>query len=290
LRYVLGLDPIGEEAHKAYEGIVRQVLRSGTKISLRIRSYRPAKREYLREQSLLVREEQVLDSIPERVKALRECLAVFRQELPIDRAFLSPKALEELPSRELIAGADQVLERLNHDMAQVARQLAKALKRADEGIDKIRSGWGARKHKVEAAYNKILRELQKSAVDGEEFMRLRREIERLRPLRERLPILARLKKESVERRRVLLAEWEEVKAEEFRLMHRAAKVVNTKLSDHVHVEVTVAGNREPLVSLLKEKIGGRLAEAIEKMVRTLASNSNGTMYTPILLRKKCQLS
>ena len=46
LRYVLGLDPIGEEADKAHKGIVRQVLRSGTKISLLVRCYRPARREY----------------------------------------------------------------------------------------------------------------------------------------------------------------------------------------------------------------------------------------------------
>ena len=381
LRHVLGLDPIGEEAHKAYEGIVRQVLQSGTKISLRVRSHRPAKREYLiertipnppvvrdengqlsnlrpqdilprvevygqheiseltksrekltrllerfverdqsldrrkaslgrelqqtkqaimdvrselqqiderlstlpgleetlkrfqeagleerlREQSLLVREEQVLDSIPERVKALRECLEVLQQELPIDRVFLSPKALAELPNREIIAGADEVLENLSHDLEQVARQLEEALKRTDEGIDGIRSRWGKRKHEVDTTYNKILRELQKSAVDGEEFMRLRREIESLRPLRERRPLLKRLEKESVERRRGLLAEWEDVKAEEFRLVNRAARIVNSKLSGSVHVEVTAAGNRDPLVDLLKEEIGGRLAEAIERI-------------------------
>ncbi len=381
LRCVLGLEPSGEEARKAYRGIVHQVLRSGTKISIRVRSYRPAKQEYLiertipnpsvvrdesgqisnllpqdilprvevygqheiaeltksgaeltrllyrfvehdaslerrktdlrrelqktrqaildvrselqqinerlltlpsleemlerfreagledrlREQSLLVREERVIDSIPERVKALRECLEVFRQELPIDRAFLSPKALEELPNREVIAGADKVLEHLSHDIEQVARQFAEALKRADEGIDGIRNRWSERKDEVEATYNKILRELNKSAVDGEEFMRLRREIESLRPLRERLPLLERLEKESVERRRTLLAEWEDVKAEEFRLVNRAARAVNTKLSGSVHVEVTAAGNREPLLNLLKEKIDGRLSEAIERL-------------------------
>ena len=47
LRYVLGLDPIGEEAQKSHQGIVRQVLRSGTKISLVVRCYRPAESEYL---------------------------------------------------------------------------------------------------------------------------------------------------------------------------------------------------------------------------------------------------
>ena len=63
-----------------------------------------------------------------------------------------------------------------------------------------------RKRDVEASYHKILRELQKSAVDGEEFIRLRREIERLRPLRERRPLLRRVEDEHRQRRRALLAE------------------------------------------------------------------------------------
>jgi hypothetical protein len=34
LRYVLGLDPLGDDARKAHEGVIRYLLRSGTKISL----------------------------------------------------------------------------------------------------------------------------------------------------------------------------------------------------------------------------------------------------------------
>jgi chromosome segregation ATPase len=34
LRYVLGLEPLGDEARRLREGIVRNVLQSGTKISL----------------------------------------------------------------------------------------------------------------------------------------------------------------------------------------------------------------------------------------------------------------
>ncbi|MDW8470216.1 MAG: ATP-binding protein [Burkholderiales bacterium] len=41
LRYVRGLEPLGEDARKAHEGIVRNVLRNGTKISLLVRSHRP---------------------------------------------------------------------------------------------------------------------------------------------------------------------------------------------------------------------------------------------------------
>ena len=204
LRYLLELEPVGEEARKAHQGLVRQVLRSGTKVSLRVRSFRPGKQEYqvertvpnppvvrdengqisnllpsdilprveiygqheiselarspekltslltrfvsrdealdkrkasvrrsldqirtslgdvrseiqqidermsalpgleetlkrfqdagledrLREQSLLVREERVLNSIPKRMRSFRECLKTIRGELPIDRRLL----------------------------------------------------------------------------------------------------------------------------------------------------------------------------------------------------------
>ena len=383
LRYVLGLDPIGKDAQKAHEGIVSQVLRSGTKISLQARSYRPAQREYLiertvpnppvvrdengqisnllpedilpsveiygqheiseltrnrekltrlldrfvehdqslarrktdvrrdlektrrsildvraelsqiedrlaklpgleetlerfqeagleerlRERSLLVREERVLDSISERLEPLCECLKSLSQEIPIDRLFLSPKALEDLPGKEILTDANKVLERLSNDLGQVASLFEKALKRADEGIDGIRSRWDERKREVQTDYEKILRELQKSAVDGEEFIRLRSEIEGLRPLRERRSLLRRLEKEHLTHRRELLAEWEDLKAEEFRFLDRAARTVGKKLRDRVQVEVTAAGDREPLLQLLRDEIGGRLSEAIDTLAR-----------------------
>ena len=385
LRYVLGLESIGEEARKAHEGMVSKVLRAGTKISLHVRSHHPSKRDYriertvpnplivrddsgqissllpedvlprveiygqheiselarspekrtlllkrfvqhdeslvrrktsvrrdleqtrksvidvrtelqhiddqlamlpsleetlvryqeagledrLQERSLLVREERILDSIPERVLMFRECLETLRQGLPIDRVFLSARALEDLPGKTILADADPVLERLSNDLEQVANLLEEALERADQGIENIRGRWGERKSSVEAEYQKILRELQKSAVDGEEFIRLRGQIEGLRPLRERRTLLERLEKEHSDRRLALLVEWEEVKAIEFRLLDRAAKNVSRNLRDRVSVEVTSAGNRGPLYETLRSEIGGRLSEAVEQLARSL---------------------
>ena len=381
LRYALNLEPIGEEARKAHEGIVREVLQGGTKVSLRVCCYRPARLEYLiertvanppvvrdgsgqvsnllpegilphvevygqheiseltrsrerltrlldrfverdpslpgrkadvlrelkntrraildvraeldqieerlaalpgleetlerfreagleerlHERSLLVREERVLDSVPERMGAFREFLETLQGELPIDRVFLSAKALDELPGKDILTGADEVLERLSNDLEQVARQIGEALKQADEGVAGVRSRWNERKRDVQAAYEKILRELQRSAVDGEEFIRLRGEIEALRPLRERRTLLRRLENEHLTLRRSLLVDWEDVKAEEFRHLDRAAQEVSRKLKGRVKVEVTMAGNREPLFDMLKEEIGGRLSEAIEAL-------------------------
>ena len=129
----------------------------------------------------------------------------------------------------------------------------------------VRTLWESRKQEVQAAYEKILRELQKSRVDGEEFIRLRRQIEALRPLRESQASLRRVEKEQSDRRRGLLADWEDLKGEAFRHLDRAARKVNRQLRDRVQIEVTVAGDREPLFKILRDDVGGRLAEAIETL-------------------------
>lgn len=381
IRAVLGLDPIGEEARKAHEGIVRHVLRGGTKISLRVRVHRPAPQEYtiertlpnppivkdhlgevsnlaphdvlprievygqheiseltksrekltrlldrfvepeeaasrrksefrrelegsrraildrrhelaqieerlaglpgleetlkqyqaagleerLKEQSFLVREEQLLGAIPDRLAVFRQCYEALRQGVPSDRAFISAKAVEDLPGKDVLTRLNPIFEELDRDLADVLTALQAALERADRGVDEVRAAWNVRKREVQAGYERILRELQKSRVDGEEFIRLRRRIEELRPLRERQRATQRMEKDLSERRRKQLAEWEDFKADALRRLDRAAKNVNKRLLGRVQVEVTAAGDREPLFEVLRKDVGGRLSEAIDSL-------------------------
>ncbi|MEA1992313.1 MAG: AAA family ATPase [Thermodesulfobacteriota bacterium] len=383
IRYVLGLEPLGEEALKAHGGIVRQVLRSGTKISMLVRSYHPDKRNYLiertipnppvvkdetgnvlnltpadvipqtevygqheiseltksreklthlldrfverdtdiskrksgvrrqlersrsrllethgellqieerlatlpaieetlrrfqdagleeklKEQSLLVREERVLKTSEERIAPFKELLDQLEEALPIDRAFISPKALESLPGKEILGDTNDILGQLTKDMNSIVVEIKNAIGNAETGLGEIRGRWGERKKAVMAAYDAILRELQKSKIDGEEFIRLRRQIEELRPLKERQTTLRRNLREHETERRNLLSEWEDVKAEEFRHLERAAKKVSRKLEGRVLVDVAAGGNREPLIQLLRDQIGGRLSEAIESLMQ-----------------------
>jgi predicted metal-dependent phosphoesterase TrpH len=381
LRYVLDLEPLGEEARKAHEGIVRQVLRNGTKISLLVRSYHPTKRDYriertvpnpplvrdvagtllnlipqdilpqvevygqheiaelarspeklvrllnrfgeqdtdlarrkgelkrelersrnrllevreelkhieerlaslpgleetlkrfqekgleerLKEQSLLVREERVLKTIPERLAPLRELLEQLRRELPIDRTFLSARALAELPGREILAQADPVFEQLSRELEAAVAQMVATLEHADQGLAVVSKHWEERRRQVQAEYEQILRKLQKEKVDGEEFMHLRRQIEELRPLKERQDLLRGHEKEHADYRRQLLAEWEDSKAEECRRLQAAANEVERQLTGQVQVQVNCTGNCKPLFDFLYEQVGGRLAETIETL-------------------------
>ena len=219
--------------------------------------------ERLKEQSLLVREEQILRTATRRMDPHQQILEDLRRAIPIDRTFVSEKALDGLPSKDILADVDKVLGDLNREIEGITKQLQAALEGARQRLASVNSQWERRKEEVQASYESILRELQKSKIDGEEFIRLRRQIEELRPLRERHALLRRAEKEYADRRSNLLAEWEDVKAEEFRELERAAKKVNKQLAERVRVQVAFAGNREPLLQLLKDRIGGRLSEVLD---------------------------
>ena len=382
LRYVLDLAPLGEDAHATHTGIVKDVLKSGTKVSLLVRSHWPRPREYriertvpnppvvydaksgnvldvrvadvfpdvevygqheiselakstakqtqllerfaihddtvtnrkrelrrelelsrgrieavhrelgeiderlaalpglevtlkqyqdsglerdLRERSLLVREERILGTIPERLQPFRSVLHELQQELPIDRAFLSPKALEDLPGKEILTGADGILERLSSDLQKAAEALDRALETSDQALEAVHDQFAARKADVQLGYERKLRELQKAHIDGEEFIQLRRRIEALRPLKDRQGTLLRDEEEFRNHRLRLLAEWEDTKTEDFRALERAAKKVSKQLQGRVRVRVEFGANPEGLFKLLRQTLGGRLFETLEAL-------------------------
>jgi len=381
LRYVLGLDPLGDDAKKAHQGVLREVLKSGTKISLLVRSHKPSPRCYtiertlpnpsivkdehgtvltlnprevmpgveifgqheiseltksrekltlllerfverdpsdasrkgrlrldlersrsrigevkrevraiderlaalpsleetlkrfqeaglearLSEKSLLVREERLLSVITERLAPLQTLREELAGNLPLDTAFLTPKALEGLPNADVLAEAEAIFSRVTLQLHEILGQIEAVLTKADTELGGMRQRWDERRKVVEATYEKLLRELQKSKVDGEEFIRLRRQIEELRPLRERRDHLVSELATHEGHRRQLLANWEDVKAAEFRSIEQAAKRVTRKLKDRVRVEVTMAGNREPLEKLLREELGGNLTAVLERL-------------------------
>ena len=380
MRYALGLDPLGEEARKAHEGIIRYVLKPGTKVSLLVRSHKPSARcytiersvpnppivkdetgevltlspkdvmpgvevygqheiselakspekqtlllerfvdrdltllgrksklklelersrsrivdvrrelkaiderlaalpgleetqkrfqeagleEHLKEKSLLIREERVFANIAERLEPIRTLQGELAEALPLDSAFVSAKALEGLPNAAILAEIEPILGTLSKKLKAVADQLAKALAEADSATSGTKARWEEKREIIEETYEKLLRELQKSKIDGAEFIRLRKQIEELRPLRERKEALKRDLASHEAHRRKLLSEWEDIKASEYREFQSAARKVTRKLRDRVRVEVTMAGNREPLEQLLRE-VGGNLSAALERL-------------------------
>lgn len=221
--------------------------------------------ERLQEQSELLREERVLDTATERMKDASETVRHFEQDVAMDRAFLSERALEDLPARELLARLDASLGSFNDAASRTTRALRDEIAKVEQTIAQVRTSWSERQREVTDAYEQILRELQKEHVDGEEFIGLRRSIEELRPLRDRQRLVRRSIDELSQKRRNLLAEWEDLRSKEFQALRRAAKKVSSALERRIRVTVSYAGNRGPLATLLKERVGGRLSEAIDTL-------------------------
>lgn len=380
MRYALGLEPLGEEARKAHEGVIRNVLRSGTKISLLVRSHKASSRSYtiersvpnppivkdeagevltlspkdvmpgvevfgqheiselskcpekltlllerfvdrdpalparksklklglersrsrildvrremktlderlaalpgleetqrrfqeagleerLKEKSLLIREERVFANVAERLEPVRAIHSGLVEVLPLDAAFVSAKALEGLPNATILTEIGTILEALSTELKAVANQLAKALTEADNAVLRTKTRWEGKRKVIDETYERLLRELQKSKIDGAEFIRLRKLIEELRPLSEKKESLKRDLATHEAQRRKLLSEWEDIKASEYRDIQNAAKKVSRKLRDRIRVEVTMAGNRDPLEQLLRE-VGGNLSTALDRL-------------------------
>ena len=380
IRYVLGLDPLGNEAQVAHDGVIRHVLQSGTKVSLHVRSHKPSKRcyviertvpnppivkdhvgevlsllprdvmpdvevfgqheiseltkspekltlllkrfvdqdplfsgrklevrtelersrnrivdvrremrqleerlatlpgleetqkrfqqagleEHLKEKSLLIREERLFSSLNERLDQYRVLQNELSEGLPVDTAFVSTKAIEGLPNADILSEIEKKLGILSTNLKAVGEQFAKALGDVDHAIEATTSRWTERRRAIEEKYEKLLRELQKSKIDGAEFIQLRQQIEELRPLKDKMDNLERDLKIHEAQRRNFQAEWEDIKAAEYRQIHSAANRVSHKLRDRVRVTVTMAENRAPLEQLLRE-IGGNIAAALERL-------------------------
>lgn len=379
LRYVLGLEPVGTEARKSYQGIVANVLRDGTKISLLVRSHLPAPQDYLiertvpndplvrsvdgailpltpgdvapftevygqheiaelarspekltlllrrfiapdpvarkkktelrgklarsrsqvvdaaaklqdaqarlsrlpaleerlkryqtagvetrlKERSQLVTEERILTTAAEATETRRSIIDGIAAVLPIERSYLDPAKLKDLKGRQILEELEPVLAKLEKDLEAAQAGVEDAIEAASDAVGAIRAKWDLRKSSVQDAYAKVLRELQTTRIDAKDFLTLRKDIEELVPVRDRLPALEGELKVARAAREGLLADWEDAKTSEFRELDRAADGVTKQLASRVRVQVSYAGNREPLFELLREDVGGRLSETID---------------------------
>jgi len=384
IRYVLGLEPITEDARKTHDGIVNGVLRSGTKVSLLVQSYRPDRRCFiiertvpnpphvidetgsvlpitpldavgevtifgqnelaelsrspeqltdllnrfvvrdkvwegkyratkgaleqsrrdileceqeqdqveeqldvlpgleetlaryknagveakLKSQDAIIRAEAVAQTASEQLDPFSELSKELADSVPLNVDFLSDAAIKGLPVENQLKSLIGTLERFGQAITDAQRSIAKAIESANSDISNVRAALETEKSATKEAYEQALRELQKEKIDGDEFIRLRREIERLKPLKDKRTKLETRMKTLQQKHRNDLATWEDLKNEDFQKLERAAKKVSRELPGQLRVKVTYAANRADLTALLKKMPGGRLAETISVLERT----------------------
>ncbi len=219
--------------------------------------------ERLQEQSHIVHEERIIESVLERIKPFQECLTELKSNLPIDSTFISPNALKDLPGKSMLEPLNSVFEDLEKDIVQVVEQLERVVQKATENSSGLSSKWQERKRLIQANYEKILREMQVENLDGEEFIDARRRIEVLRPLEKRQETAKQILEEHSNMRKQLLAEWEEIKSEEFHCRSRAAMKINKLLGDRVKIELEFEGDSTLFIETLR--VGGMISSILDAL-------------------------
>jgi len=218
--------------------------------------------EKLEDRSQLVEEQRALNQADETLAPFREFAEALDDALPIDTTFLSDEELGELPALEMLKRARPVLDTFSTEAAECLQRLRDAITKTENGLSGVRSEWDERKKKVEHAYAKILRNLQKENIDGQEFIQLREQISTLKPLKTTRKQLRKQLADATTKRKNVVTAWESLKAEEFRELEKAAKRVTNQLSNRVRVTVEYAGNRKPLRDHLRS-LSGRTSEMIQ---------------------------
>jgi energy-coupling factor transporter ATP-binding protein EcfA2 len=221
--------------------------------------------EKLNTKSQLVKEEKVLKTADERIEKIEEIRKDLADSLPLEKEFVSESALDDLPNRDVLEPIQERITTLNKEAERVEEQLQSAVDEAKEKLKIIRESWSDREAQVQEEYEDALRELQEEQVDGEEYIRLQRKAEELRPLRKKLDNHKKHREEVEQRRRNLLGKWEDLKTKEYRAYETACNRVSQALGGQVKATVQYQGDRSPLIDLLDRELEGRRQEMLDAL-------------------------
>ena len=223
----------------------------------------------LADKDALIREEAVLETAKSRVKAVETLVRSLRDGLPLDREFCSESEIKNLPGAAILRKADAVVASLSDDLLAAVDKIETRLLEAATALTHCETDWGVRKEAVETEFAKVLRELQADKVDGQEFVRIRSQMERLKPAKDRKRTLSREIAKLQKKRRTLVTHWADAQSEEYRRLSRVAEIVSRRLDGGVRVKVDLGKDLSPLQNLLKSQLKGkgRLAESLDAFGR-----------------------
>lgn len=222
--------------------------------------------EQLEAKTKHVEEEQILARIRAEIDRAAELAEEVRSALPLEREMVSADALKGLPNKQTLSPLGKALRSLESEVKKGADVIERGASAAEAMLKEAEREWEAASESIEAQYAEILRQLQRDSIDGEELIKLRRQIARLKPLDAQLTVAEKQLRTAYEARRRAVTKLDEVRAARFRALERAAKKVSRQLKGRVRVRVNFQGSRGKLAELLKDEVGGRLKEATDLLL------------------------
>jgi len=205
------------------------------------------------------------DAASRSLREVDEALDRFREEADMSLA-LPPPADGPGPTGDALAEVRSSLEDLDGALKALVAQAVQAITVAEGRLEGATRTWNEHRDAAKATYDALLRSLE--APEGPQtFVRIERDLTRLRSL---LPGLgaARTRVDEVrrDRERALKAfnSQRERRLEALRLARKRANGVDGA-GPEVQVSVEADTNLEPLCQALRDEVGGRLAESLDRL-------------------------
>ncbi len=212
----------------------------------------------LHEQSQLTREEAYIKASREKAASFRKPLEQIRQKLELESASLDGKALGPLPNADLMKKITVEQEQFTEALRQGLAQLETRLEQSQHRLLDYSQEWETRRRARQDEYQKTLRQLHHEAIDGQAYLRLRRELEELAPLRLQYAQHNQKLQELENKRRRARNKLHEACKQIYKLDNHAAKKVSVFLAGKVRVSVIQEDVREMLYKKLRVlKLGVR---------------------------------
>lgn len=214
--------------------------------------------ERLQVQANFTREGAILDRVEGIVDELAADVDEVDERADLDRTFLQAKAVEDLPSQDLLAKTNEILEALQQTLRKDLARARKTIKQTRNSLQGIRATWTKRRDQAEADYQEALQSLGRESAEARTFVELRRTIEQLRPLKGRRERVQKALTAAREERSNYLEGLSGLTEQRASAYAKAAKRVSRELQDLVRVSFQADADRRELVEFLRDAVGGRL--------------------------------
>lgn len=203
------------------------------------------------------------DAATSRVREMEGALHRFVDESDVSLA-IPPSADDTEPVGRALVDIRSTLVDLEASLRVVAGDARSAIEAANQRLAQTKIAWNAHREATRKSYDALLRSLD--APEGPQtFVQVERDVSRLRSL---LPSLgsARKRADEVARDRVAaLVQFRRARARRLETLKLARTRANSVAGPEVQVSVEADTDLEPLCQALRDEVGGRLSETIERI-------------------------
>lgn len=215
--------------------------------------------QQLKNQTALMREQRVVQTFDERLTDVDYAVESLGDMIPLDEAFVSQAVLGDLPGAAILAPLRDALAALSSSLQTQITGARTALAAARARRQRVMDEWKGREALVNTEYERILRQLQKQRIDGQEYLRLERRVQELGPIALELQRLSTQYDKAFTDRAELLRTWIEHRRKVFQRLATAAKRVVRRTDGRVDVKVAMDAEPSALIQHFKA-LAARITE------------------------------